>query len=91
MNNNNNSKFVHIGSVSESKKSKEGKSEKTYMLNINPMDRGLSGIQLSRGAKIMLRAPKQGKNQSKEDYEKLLSWKLFDAVLIQEDSAEESE
>jgi hypothetical protein len=88
MSNNNNSKFIDIGYVSESKKSKAGESEKTYMLTINPMDKAMSGIQLNRGAKILLRAPKQGKNQSPEDFEKLKDWKLFSAVLIQDDSEE---
>ena len=88
---NNKGKFTDIGFISETQKSKEGKSEKTFMLKINPMDKALSGIQLNRGAKILLRAPKQGKNQSDEDFAKLKEWKLFTATLITEDSESNNE
>jgi hypothetical protein len=79
-------KFTNIGYVSETKKSKDGQSEKTYMLNIKPDDKGLASIELPAGAKIMLRAPKQGPKQSEEDFAKIAEWKLFTATLIEDDA-----
>jgi hypothetical protein len=87
---NNKGKFTSIGYITETQKSKEGKSEKTFMLKIAPMDKALSGVQLNRGAKILLRAPKQGKNQSEEDFAKLKEWKLFDCTLITEDEPQDN-
>lgn len=83
------SKFIKIGYVSETKKSQSGDSEKTFMLNVNPLDKDLAAIQLPRGSRIMLRAPKRGKSMSDADYEKLLSWCLFDAILIQDNEGSE--
>jgi hypothetical protein len=74
-------KFINIGYVAESKKSKNGESDQTFVLTIKPQDKTLSSIQLPAGAKILLKAPKQNK-MSDEDFAKLSEWKLFEAVLI---------
>ena len=78
-------KFTKIGYVSETKKSQKGESEKTFMLTIAPFDKTVKAVQLSKGAKILLSSPKKGKNQSEEDFAKVADWKLFDAVLIEDD------
>jgi hypothetical protein len=78
-------KFTNIGYVSETKKSKEGESEKTFMLTVKPADKALASVALPVGSRILLKKPKQSPKMSDDKFEELTSWMLFEAVLVEDE------
>lgn len=76
-------KFTNVGYVTKAANFKE--ENPTYHFKFRPKKDGAQELTLTPNTKIIFKQPRKFDSMSQEEFEKMREWKLFEAVLIEEE------